>query len=167
MSELKPLSKEGIPGALAKAERYRLLAQPWEGECIYRDLLQVDPENEAALVGLILALTDQLPARRPGAAREARELLPRLNNDYDRAYYAGIISERQAKALLDGQQPGVGATAHALLEEAKSWYERAEAIRPAGNDDALLRWNACVRLAQRHPEVAPAPNERHVPYADS
>jgi hypothetical protein len=25
-------------------------------------------------------------------------------------------------------------------------YEKAESIRPAGNDDALLRWNACARI---------------------
>lgn len=167
MTDLKLLSTEGIPGALAKAERYRLLAQPWEGECIYRDVLAVEPQNEAALTGLILALTDQLPQHRPGTAKAARDLLPRLNDEYDRAYYAGIIAERQAKALLDRHQPGVGATVHALLEEAKQLFARAEQIRPPGNDDALLRWNACVRLAERHPEVAPDPNERHVPYADA
>jgi hypothetical protein len=27
-----------------------------------------------------------------------------------------------------------------------TWYEKAEAARPAGNDDAILRWNACLRL---------------------
>ena len=25
-------------------------------------------------------------------------------------------------------------------------YEKAEAIRPAGNDEALLRWNTCARI---------------------
>jgi hypothetical protein len=156
-----------VVGALAKAERYRLLAQPWEAECIYRDVLQTDAGNEAALAGLILALTDQMPRQMAASARAARDLLPRLGSDYDRAYYAGIICERQAKALLDGQQPGVGPAVHALLADARSWFERAEAIRPPGNDDALLRWNACVRLAERHPEVAPAPDERPLPYADA
>jgi hypothetical protein len=33
-----------------------------------------------------------------------------------------------------------------LLREAMARYEKAEAIRPAGNDDALLRWNACARI---------------------
>lgn len=167
MSDFKLLSREGIPGALAKAERYRLLAQPWEAECIYRDVLEVEPRDEAALIGLILALTDQLPQRLAGTARAARDLLPRLQDEYDRAYYAGIICERQAKALLDGLQPGVGDAVHALLEDAKSWYAQAEAIRPRGNDDALLRWNACVRLAARHPEVVAAPIERDQPYADA
>jgi hypothetical protein len=28
-------------------------------------------------------------------------------------------------------------------------FELAEARRPAGNDEALLRWNACARLLDR------------------
>jgi hypothetical protein len=27
-------------------------------------------------------------------------------------------------------------------------FAEAEKIRPAGNDDAILRWNRCVRLVQ-------------------
>jgi hypothetical protein len=29
-------------------------------------------------------------------------------------------------------------------------YEEAEKIRPAGNDDALLRYNSCVRTIEHH-----------------
>jgi len=29
-------------------------------------------------------------------------------------------------------------------------HERAEALRPAGNDESILRWNTCVRLLGRH-----------------
>ena len=36
------------------------------------------------------------------------------------------------------------------------WFERAEALRPAHNDDAVLRWNACARLMQRLPHAAVA-----------
>jgi len=167
VAQLKQLSKEGIAGALAKAERYRLLAQPWEAECIYQDVLEVDPQNEAALTGLILALTDQFQHYQATAAKDARDLLPRLSSEYDRAYYAGIICERRAKALIDSHRPGTGGAVYELLEEARGLYEQAERIRPPGNDDALLRWNACVRLAQRHPEVAPSPHERTQPYADA
>jgi len=49
------------------------------------------------------------------------------------------------------------------VREAMTWYERAEAIRPAGNDDALLRWNACVRLLARKPGLAPASEDRGDP----
>ena len=36
------------------------------------------------------------------------------------------------------------------------WYEKAESLRPPGNDEAILRWNTCARILARHPEVAPA-----------
>jgi hypothetical protein len=35
-------------------------------------------------------------------------------------------------------------------------YEEAEAIRPPGNDDALLRWNTCARMMNSkgvHPRI--------------
>ena len=63
MFELKPLSKDAIAGALAKAERYRLLNEASEAESICLDVLNIDPANQDALVTLLLALTDQ---GRPG-----------------------------------------------------------------------------------------------------
>ena len=81
MFELKPLTLEGIAGALAKAERYRLLNQPWEAESIYQDVLQVDPDNQPALVGLLLALTDQFDQGLPWCVSQARKVLPRLRDD--------------------------------------------------------------------------------------
>ena len=32
-------------------------------------------------------------------------------------------------------------------------FEKAEKIRPQGNDDAVLRWNRCLRLLQSLPEL--------------
>src|SRR5438445_13610084 len=57
--ELKTLSPEAVPRALAKAERYRLLNEPGEAESICRDALQAEPENQDAVVTLLLAVTDQ------------------------------------------------------------------------------------------------------------
>ena len=51
--------------------------------------------------------------------------------------------------------PGYGPRVYEWLREAMDWYEKAEAIRPAGNDDALLRWNACARLIMRDPHLVP------------
>ena len=65
---------------------------------------------------------------------------------YERAYYGGIVEERRAKVLLQQGGPGAGFHAYEFLREAMDCYEKAEAIRPAGNDDALLRWNACARM---------------------
>jgi len=31
-----------------------------------------------------------------------------------------------------------------------SWFEKAEGLRPAGNDDALLRWNTCARIIEKN-----------------
>ena len=61
MFELKPISHESVAGALAKAERYRLLNEPGEAESICRDILEIEPGNQQALISLILALTDQIP----------------------------------------------------------------------------------------------------------
>ena len=166
MFEFKLLSKDGIPGALAKGERYRLLGQPWEAENIYLDILHVDPESQPALVGLVLSLTDQFGQNRSATVARAREALGRVQDSYERAYYAGIICERRARALLGQARPGAESAVYELLREARSWYEEAEARRPTGNDDAILRWNACTRLLQGHPELIPAPAEGHQPYVD-
>jgi hypothetical protein len=81
-------------------------------------------------------------------------------------YYAGLICERRAKAVLKQGRLDSGSMAYELLREARSWYEKAEVIRPAGNDDTLLRWNACARLEMRNRHVAPAREERTVAYGD-
>ncbi|PYQ56310.1 MAG: hypothetical protein DMF58_21080 [Acidobacteria bacterium] len=104
MFELKPLSKEAIPKALEKADRYRLLNEPAEAESICLDILTADPDNQTALVTLILALTDQFDRVDFNIGHaQFNELLPRLRDEYQRAYYAGVISERRAKASLHRQ----------------------------------------------------------------
>lgn len=151
MFELKRLSREGVEAALRKAERYRLLNEPWEAESICRDVLHVDPGNQQAVIVLLLALTDQFGETSAGGGPAApRELLPRLTSEYERAYYAGIICERWAKRLLQRGGPGAGPGAHALLREAMACYERAEPLRVAEDDDAILRWNTCARLIHKH-----------------
>src|SRR5687767_10249621 len=101
MFELKPLSRDAIQPALARAERYRLLNEPAEAESICRDVLRVEPAHQQALVVLLLALTDQFGDHAPGAAQEAEEIVRLLADGYEREYYAGIVRERRAKALLD------------------------------------------------------------------
>src|SRR5262245_57830696 len=146
MFELKPLSREAIPAALEKAMRYRLLNEPAEAESISLDVLRTDPENQQALVILLLALTDRFNKGYAVGVTQAQEILPRLRDPYEQAYYAGIICERRAKAQLHRGGPGCGFEAYAFLRNAMTWYEKAEALRPPGNDDALLRWNACALI---------------------
>jgi tetratricopeptide (TPR) repeat protein len=142
--ELRPISPDSIGGALQKAERYRLLNQPEQAESICLDILDVDPGNQQSLVMLILALTDQLGAADAHVgARKAHDYIPRLTDEYSRAYYSGIIVERQARAFLNrGRARG---SAFEAFREAMDCFEKAAAIRPDGDDDALLRWNSCVR----------------------
>jgi hypothetical protein len=148
--QLKPITREGIPAALQKAERYRLLNDSSAAESICLDILEVEPENQQALVMLLLSITDQFIDDPRDAVKEARDVLARLKDDYKRAYYAGIISERKAKALLHRGGMGVEAVAHDWFREAMKSYEKAEAIRPKGNDESILRWNTCARMLGRH-----------------
>jgi hypothetical protein len=157
---LKPITREGVPAALRKAERYRIINDPSSAESICHDVLAVDAENQQALVTLLLAMTDQFAGAPTEGVRRAQELLPRLENPYERAYYAGIICERCAKAQLRGGSPSSGEMAYHWLREAMTWYEKAEAQRPAGNDEPILRWNTCVRLLSRHEELRPRSEER-------
>jgi hypothetical protein len=161
MFDLKPLSPKAVPRALEKAERYRLLNEPMEAESIAHDVLALDPANQKALIMLLLALTDQFAAGR-GDTAEARALLPRLEDTYERSYYAGIICERRAKAHYERSSPGSNFMAYDLFRQAMDCYEEAEALRPPGNDDAVLRWNACARILARDSDLRPAPQEERV-----
>ena len=155
MYTLKRLSPESLPAALLKAERYRLLNQPWAAESICQDILLVEPDNQQALVLLLLCITDQIGHGLAAGVAPAREVLPRLRSEYQRTYYAGIICERRAEAQL--AQGGVGSetAVYPWIREAMEWYEKAEKIRPPGNDESLLRWNTCARLLMQNPRLAP------------
>ena len=143
--QLKAITREGIPHALEKAERYRLLNDPAQADSICRDVLAVDPEHQQALRVLALALTDQLGAGTTAA--EAREVIGRLRDDYDRAYYTGICYERETRAYL-ARKNVVRSAAYDGFRHAMEHYERAEALRPQ-DTDAVLRWNSCVRAIAR------------------
>ena len=151
--DLKPLSREAIPGALSKAERYRLLGEPLQAESICRDILAVDPANQDARIMLLLALTDQFD--QGISMQETLEVLSRITGAYERAYYLGIIHERRALALFRHSDFRSGEAVHGLILQAMANYEEAQALRPPGNDDAVLRWNACARFLRRTPHLEP------------
>ena len=158
MFELKTLSPEAVPRALAKAERYRLLNEPGEAESICMDVLEVDPDNQDAIIMLLLAQSDQFDHDMTFVA-DALSSAARLRDQYDRAYYTGIIYERRAKATLRNGVRGGGPRAYEWLREAMSFFEKAEAVRPPNNDDAVLRWNACARLIARDHHLVPMSEE--------
>ena len=159
--DLKPISEDSIPDALAKVERYRLLNEPSLAESICLDILSISPDHQQALISLLLARTEQFATRL--TAEAAHDVLARITGDYERAYYCGIIWERLAHAQLRHGRPGGAAAAYHSLREAMNHYEQAEAIRPPGNDDAILRWNTCARVIMRNPEVRPLPHDEFQP----
>jgi hypothetical protein len=154
MFALKPISRDSVAGALAKAERYRLLNEPTEAESICRDILEVAPANREARISLILALTDEF-AQDERAFSIAVGEAAGLESAYDRAYYSGIAWERRAKAFHDAGRLGSSGHVYDWLVKALGLFEEAERLRPAGNDDPILRWNACVRFLTRHKTVGP------------
>lgn len=161
--KLKPISREAIPRAVQKAERYRLINQSWAAESICRDILEIDPTNQQVLVMFVLALTDQLADDHGRIMMAVREALPRITDSYQRAYYTGIASERSGQALMHRGGMGSGAMAYEALRDAMTWYERAEGIRPAGNDDAILRWNTCARLINGNSQLGPQAEPTYEP----
>jgi hypothetical protein len=161
--ELKPLSREAIPAALQKAERYRLLNEPEDAESICLDVLAIDPDHQGALVTLLLALTDQFDTDPETGMQRAREVLPKLRGEYERAYYEGLICERRAKAQIRSGIPGARFAAYAWFREAMRWYEEAEPMRPAGNDSPVIRWNTCARILARSQGLEPAPESAFEP----
>ena len=148
--KLKTISKSGIGEAIAKAELYRYLNEPEEAESICRDILAADPKHMLGLRTLGLAITDQFTGGPGDRYAEVEKIFGSLADSYERLYYTGLLCERRVKAQLRG-----GRAPHTLLpllEKALQCFAEAEQVRPPGNDDAILRWNRCVRLLQSEPD---------------
>lgn len=148
MIELKALSKESVPKALERAQTYRLLNEPWQAESICRDVLNVEPDNQEAILTLVLAITDQFSTDNCAVAPEAKELCKQLASEYHRQYYLGIISERLGKVTLGRSTPRVKYIAYDHYRKAMDYYEEAEQHHPDDNEETVLRWNACVRAIE-------------------
>jgi len=166
MLQLKPLSKDAIPKALIRAKHYRLLNEPWQAQSICRDILKVDPDNKLALLYLILAITDEFGTEKSSSYSEAKNLCEQLSDEYERYYYRGLIEERSGKAILKRATPRVKYIAYEYYRLAMTFFEKAEKIQPKGNQDAILRWNACVRGIEEF-KLKPSPDENRIqPFLD-
>ena len=150
MLKLKSLTPTGIERALERAEFFRLLNEPSQSESVCLDILAADPSNQRALVTLILALTDQFA--RSVAVSDARlfELIQKVTDEYQSTFLTAVVYERRARAVLEQHLPQSTFIAYELCSQAMGLYEVAEKVRPGGNDDSILRWNACVRMIQQH-----------------
>jgi len=158
MYELKRLSsRTNLVDALERAKHYRDLNQPEEAESICRDVLDVEPEHAGALKTLGLALTDQFPRAWRDLFDEAQRVFARLPSAFERVYYDGVAWERLGKAQLDARQ--TANAAHAF-EHALARYGEALAIDPDATDP-VLRWNRCVRVLQKHPDLMTAVEAPH------
>jgi hypothetical protein len=149
--KLKTISQSGIPEAIARAEHYRYLNEPEETESICRDIIAVEPENQAALRLLAMAITDQFNGRESDRYVEALGIVESLSDAHKRLYYAGIIFERRAKAQLRIGRPPHNVIV--LFEEAMRHFAEADKIRPPGNENSSLRWNRCVRIIESIPKL--------------
>ena len=156
MFELRPLSREAVPAALAKAERYRLLNEPRLAESICLDVLDTDPGNQQARITLLLALTDQFGKGQGAGSQRAREVLAGVEDEYDRTYYSGLVCERQAMALMTQRGPRSRYLAYDGFRSAMERYSRAAELRP-GDAEADLRWNTCARILNDNPYLVPEP----------
>lgn len=163
MPEIKPITPAGVAAALQKAHRYRILNDSLAAESICLDVLSVDPENTDAIVTHVLAITDQFGSGRPEDLRRAGIAVVRLTDAYKNAYYNGITCERWAKSILERGMPRAHEMAFEWIDKALGWYEKAEGLRAPGNDEAILRWNTCVRMLQRDANLKPREAEAYEP----
>ena len=99
--ELKTLSPEAVPRALEKAERYRLLNEPGEAESICLDALDVEPDNQEALVTLLLALTDQFDTDAASASPTPAQSIERMQ----RRLRARLLHRHRLRAARQGAAP--------------------------------------------------------------
>jgi tetratricopeptide (TPR) repeat protein len=148
--KLKMISKDGVEEALSKVTLYRYLNEPEEAESICHDILAADPENQMALRMLGLTITDQFSGQSSDRYADAGTAFQRLNDPYERLYYAGLLCERRAKAQMRAGRPPQMLLS--LFKEAMQYFEEAETLHPTGNDDAVLRWNRCIRLLEKLPQ---------------
>ena len=146
MFELKQLSHEGIGPALERAKHYRLLNEPGAAESICRDILRVEPDNQEALVTIVLAMSDRIAKDYTVGVSRIKEYVSKISDEYQRAYYTGIIFERRGKAALSRDVSGSEHTAFELLNQAMKWFDKAWELHPNGNEDVVLRWNGCARI---------------------
>lgn len=105
---------------------------------------------------MILALTDQFPdGAHPQAAVEAEKAAARIQDEYKRLYLSDIIRERRGKAMLAAAVPARhGRRRNGCVKRCRATSVR-KPLRPAGNDEAVLRWNTCARLLMTIPSTAP------------
>ena len=118
--ELKSISVQSIPEALAKVERYRLLNEPVLAESICLDILAIVPDHQQALISLLLARTDQFHSN--VQPKGAQEVLARIQG----RLRASLLRRRH-----------LGASGKCPHSSGRSWGSHVRISRSAGCDESL------------------------------
>lgn len=146
--KLHDIHADAIKKALKKAKQYRSLLEPEMAESICLDILHIDEKNQDALVIYILALTDQFHhAERQTQVKVIQKAIKKLASQYQRHYYTGLLNERRARFLIS--QPMSHSFSYDYFIEALQNYQQASEIKPENNDEAILRWNSCIRIIEQ------------------
>lgn len=168
MVEIKTLNKGAIPAALEMAKRYRFLNEPEEAESICLDILTTEPDNQDALIVLLLSLTDKFAQSGPVPSfDQAKAIVDKLGDSYCKSYYLGVIYERRAKYHLRQGGPGAGTVSHDWFVKALNAYDEALTSCDPDNQRTVLRWNSCARLLNNHPEIKADSTDQAEPLLDS
>lgn len=145
---LHAINVNSVELALDKARQYRSLLEPEMAESICLDILNINQDNQQALVIYILALSDQLHhPDKQSQIKVIQSVIEKLDSEYQRHYYTGLLNERQARFLLS--QPMSRSFAYDYFIEAFKHYELAKPLGPENNDEAILRSNSCIRTIQK------------------
>ena len=99
-------------------------------------------------------------------AYTAEKLAPRVRGAFaeertDPAIFAEMGGLGMLGVTIPEEHGGLGAgyVAYDWIKTAMHCYAKAERIRPADNDESILRWNTCARLLQRRADIKPSPHE--------
>ena len=146
--KLHDIRISAVKKALKKAKQYRSLLEPEIAESICLDVLNVDPENQEVLIVYILALMDQISrTENQTQIKTIEHTIEKLSSQYQHYYYSGLLSERRARHLLT--QAMSHSFAYDYFIEALEFYQQAVERCPEKNDEAILRWNSCIRTIEK------------------
>lgn len=146
--KLHDIHIDAVGKALEKAKQYRSLLEPEIAESICLDVLNVDPDNQPILVVYILALLDQISrVEKQTQIKTIERAIEKLTSEYQRCYYSGLLNERRARHLIT--QAMSHSFAYDYFVEALQYYQQAREISPKNEDEAILRWNSCIRTIDK------------------
>ncbi len=144
------IHKNTINSALDKAKQYRLLLEPELAVSICLDIFNIDKKHQETIIVYILALSDNLSKQKNDT--KIFDAIKLLTSEYHKKYYTGIYHERKALSLMKGNMSA--SFAYNLFTKAMDFYKQAIEISADDNDDAILRYNSCIRIIQ-HNRLSP------------